>query len=66
MPRFSKCLIELDISQRFEYASGIKYARVLNMMRSSYNDMIILVINVIMLEDPGGPQLTILSFINAG
>ena len=66
MPRFSKCLIELDISQHFEYASGIKYDRVLNMMRSSYNDMIILVINVIMLENPGGPQLTILSFINAG
>ena len=37
MPAFSISLIILDISQGFEYAPGIKYAGVLNMLRYSYN-----------------------------
>ena len=59
----------LDIWQSFEYASGIKCARVLNMTRYSYNNIIIIVINVTILEflsdrfvSPGFPQLTISSF----
>ena len=46
----------------FEYASGIKYARVLNMLRYSYN-IIVVVTNIIILEfwsarfaHPGAPQ----------
>ena len=45
---FSICLIILDIGQSFEHVSGIKYARILNIMQySSYNNIII-VINVIL------------------
>ena len=44
--------INLDIWQGFEYAVGIKYARVLNMLWYSYNNFIIIVTNanVITLE----------------
>ena len=62
-------LIILDIWQGFEYASGIKYARVLNMLRYSYSNIII-VTNVILLEFLparivllGAPQITVLSFL---
>ena len=41
MPGFSICLFILDIWQGFEYALGIKYARVLNMRRYSYNNIVI-------------------------
>ena len=34
----------------FKYASDIKYARVLNMLQYSYNNIIIIVTNVIILE----------------
>ena len=71
MPQFSVCLIILDIWEGFEYASEIKHARVLNRPRYNYNNIIIIVTNVIMLEflsarfvHPGAPQLTILSFLN--
>ena len=63
-------LIILDIWQGFEYASGIKYARVLNMLRYSYSNIII-VTNVILLEFLparivllGAPQVTVLSFLS--
>ena len=53
----------------FEHASGTKYARVLNILGYSYNNIIILVTNIIILEflsarftHPGAPQQTILSF----
>ena len=49
MPGFSICLIILDIWQGFQYASGIRYASVLNMLRYSYNNIII-VTNVIIIE----------------
>ena len=69
MSGFSKCLIILDIWQSFEYVSGIKYTRVLNMLRYSYNNMVISITNAILLEflcalfvHPGTPQLTISSF----
>ena len=69
MPEFSICLINLDIWQGFEYASAIKYARVLNMRHYGCNNIII-VINVIILEflsarilHLGAPQLAILSFL---
>ena len=59
----------LDIWQSFQYISGIKYARVLNMPLYSYYSIIIIVTNFIMLEFlsarfvyPGTMQLTILSF----
>ena len=64
--------IMLDIWQSFEheYASGMKYARFLNMLQYSYGNIII-VANIIMLEffsvrfvHPGALQLTILSFFN--
>ena len=62
-------LIILYIEQGFEYVSGIKYGRVLNMLRYSYNKIII-VSNVIILEflsarfvHSGTPQLIILSFL---
>ena len=71
MPMFSVCFIILDIWQNFDYAPGIKYARVLSMLRYSYNNVIIIVTNVIMLEffsarfvRLGPSQLTILSFFN--
>ena len=63
MSRFSICLTILDIWQGFQYAAGIKYARVLKNLPSSYNNIINGAINVIMLEflyawfvDPGAPQ----------
>ena len=39
----------VDICQSFEYASDIKYVRVLNMPRYSYSNIII-VANIIILE----------------
>ena len=69
MPRFPICLNILYTLQGFEYASGIKYARLLNMPPYSYNDIIIIAINAIIIEfwsaqfvHPGIQQLTILSF----
>ena len=69
MPGFSIYIIILDIWQGFEYASGIKYTRVLNMPQYSYNNIIIIVTSTVILKflsalfvHPGGPQLTILSF----
>ena len=66
---FSICLIILDIWQGFEYAAGIKHPRVLNVLRYSYNDIIIIVTKVIVLEflsarfvHPGAPKLTIILF----
>ena len=63
--------IILDIWKGFEYASDIKCARVLNMPRYSYNNIIIDITNVIILEflsawfvTPGALQLTNLSFFN--
>ena len=51
MPGFSICFIILDIWYGFEYALGIKYTSVLNMLRYSYiNIIIIIVANVIILE----------------
>ena len=64
-------LIILDIWHGFEYASGIKYARVLNMLRCSYSNIIIIVTNVILLEFLparivllGAAQITALSFLS--
>ena len=58
----------LTFWQDFEYALGNKYNRVLNMLRHSYNNNII-VTNVVILEflsalfvHPDTPQLTILIF----
>ena len=45
---FSICLSILDTWQGFEYA--LVYARVLNMLHYSYNNIIIIVTNVITLE----------------
>ena len=71
MSGFLICLIILEIWQGFEYVSGIKFASVLNMSRNSYNNIIIIVTNVNILEflsawfvHPGAPQLTILYFFN--
>ena len=52
MPGFSICFIILDIWYGFEYALGIKYTSVLNMLRYSYINTIIIIIvaNVIILE----------------
>ena len=68
MPGFSVCLTILDIWQGFEFASGIRYARVL---RYSYNNTIIIILTDVILEflsaqfvHPSAPQLTILSFFN--
>ena len=70
MPEFSICLIILYTQEGFEYASDIKYARVLNMLWYSYNNNIIIVTNAIILEfllfqfvHQGALQLTILSFL---
>ena len=49
MPGFSIYSPILDIWQSFQYISGIKYARVLNMPLYSYYNIII-VTNVIILE----------------
>ena len=72
MRGFSICRIILDICQGFEYASGIKYARVPNMLGYSYNNIFVIVTNVIMLEflsaqfvSLGAPQISILSFFNS-
>ena len=69
MPGFPICLIILDIWQDFDYTSGIKYVRVLNMLRYSYDNIIVIVTNVVILEffsapfvHPGILQLTILYF----
>ena len=66
MPVFSIRLIILYIWQSFEYAAGIKYARVLNV---PWQHIIIFVTNAIILEFlsaqfvyPGAPQLTIFFF----
>ena len=71
MPEFSICFIILDIWQGFQYALGIKYDRVLNMPWYSYNNIIIIVTNFVILEflsplieHPGALQLTILSFFD--
>ena len=72
VPKYAwKCLNKLFwLCQCSRYASGIKSARVLNMLLYSYNNIII-VINVVILEFLsaqfiylGAPQLTILSFLN--
>ena len=47
---FSMCLIILDVWQGFEYASGIKCAGVMNWWWYSYNKIIIIVTNVILLQ----------------
>ena len=44
MPGFLKCLIILDIWQGFEYASGVKYARVLSMLQYSSNKIITIIV----------------------
>ena len=69
MPGFSICFLILNIWQGSEYASAIKYARFLNMPWYSYDNIIIIVINVIVLEflsawfvHTAAPQLSILSF----
>ena len=61
----------LGIWQGLEYVSGIKYAKVLNMLQYSYNNIIIIV-TVIILEflsarfvHPGAGQLTNLFFLTA-
>ena len=72
MPGVWTYLIILDIWKDFECASYIKWARVMNMPRYSYYNIIaIFVTNVIILEfppawfvHPGAPQLTILSLFN--
>ena len=71
LPGFSLCLIILDIWQSFEHISDIKYAMVFNIQHFSYNNIIIVVTNVIILEllsarfvHPGYLQLNILSFFN--
>ena len=50
MSGFSICLIILDIWHGFEYASDIKYARVLNILQYTYNKIIIIVTNIVILE----------------
>ena len=69
MPGFSKLILE--IWQGYENVSGIKRAIVLNMLRYSYNNIIVIVTNVATLEFLsawfvylGALQLTILSFFN--
>ena len=70
MPRFSICLIILDIWQSFEYVSTIKYVRVMNMPRYSYNNFITIVTNIVSgslsvrCVHTDAPRLTILSFFD--
>ena len=70
MTGFSVCLIILDIWQGFEYASAIEYARIHNMMRYSYNNIvtvtkvIILGVSSARFVHTGAPHLTMLSFFN--
>ena len=40
-------LIILDTRQGFEYASDIKHAKILNMLRYRCNDIIIIIINIV-------------------
>ena len=47
---FSIYLKILDIWLGFEYASGIKYTGVLNILQYSYNNIIIKVTNIAILE----------------
>ena len=69
MPGFAICLIILDICQVFEYVSGIKHGRVLNMPRFSYNKFIIVTSITVLwflttrFVHLGTSQLTILSFL---
>ena len=49
MPELSTCLIS-DSWHSFEYVSGIKYAEVLNMPWYSYNNIIIIVTKIVILE----------------
>ena len=71
MSGFLTCLIILNIWHGFEYASGIKYAEVLNTLQYNYKNIISIVINIAILEflsarfvHPGPLPLTILSFVN--
>ena len=71
MPGFSMCLIILDIWQGFECFSGVIYKKVLNMLWDSYNNITIIMTNVIILDflfdrfvHLGTPQLNILYFLN--
>ena len=61
--------IILDVWHGFEYASGIKYARVLSMLQCSYDYNNIIIVTVVLLELSstrfihwGALKLTILSF----
>ena len=56
------CLIILYIWQGFEYVSGIKYARVLNVVWYSFNNIIIVMNDMLDFVHPGTPQLTNVSF----
>ena len=69
IPMFSIWLIILDIWRGFEYASAIKNAEVLNKLRYSYSNIII-VTNIGILElssvrflHPGAPQITVPAFL---
>ena len=69
MPGFSKLILE--VWQGNENVSGIKRARVLNMLRYSYNNIIVIVTNVATLEflsarfvHLSALELTILSFFD--
>ena len=63
MSGFSICPIVLDNWQGFEYASGITFPRVLNMLRHSSNDIIIIIATDVMILEllstqfvyPGAP-----------
>ena len=48
MVGFSVCLIILYIWQGFEYASAIKYARILNIPQYSYNNIITVIVMLIL------------------
>ena len=71
VPEFAwKYLMILDIWQGLEYTSDIKYFSILNMPWYSYNNLITIVTNVIILElfsvwfvPLGAAQLSILSFL---
>ena len=61
----------LDTWHGFEYTTGIKYAGAMNMMRFSYNYIIVIVTNVVTLESLSAwfvhsspPKLTNLIFFN--
>ena len=71
VPEFAwKYLMILDIWQGLEYTSDIKYFSILKMPWYSYNNIITIVTNVIILElfsvrfvPLGAAQLSILSFL---